>query len=107
MLRNDMERYIQLRRNAGFKMANEALMLASFIKTAEMHDQHFVRMERVLETPAGKAPSESQRHRRICTVRHFAQSLQAEDGRHEVPPRDAFGRRKLILTVKWSPFSRQ
>ena len=40
MLRSDMERYIQLRRSAGFKMANESLMLSGFVAIAEKHTSY-------------------------------------------------------------------
>ena len=90
MLRSDMERYIQLRQSAGFKLANESLMLRSFIAAAERHGDQHIRTDRVLNW-AGQAPSSAQRYRRLNAVRHFAQALQAEDDRHQVPPRTAFG----------------
>ena len=90
MLRSDMERYIQLRRSAGFKMANESLMLSGFVAIAEKHGDQHIRIDRVL-TWAGQAPSSAQRYRRLNVIRHFAQALQAEDDRHQVPPRTAFG----------------
>ena len=93
MLRDDMARYIQLRRNAGFKMTNEALMLDSFVKAAEEHGDRFVRTDRVIAW-ASQTPSEAHRHRRLSAVRHLAQALQAEDDQHQVPPRDVFGRGK-------------
>ena len=90
MLRSDMERYIQLRQSAGFKLTNESLMLRSFIAAAERHGDQHIRTDRVLIW-AGQAPSSAQRYRRLNVVRHFAQALQAEDDRHQVPPRTAFG----------------
>ncbi len=90
MLRSDMERYIQLRQSAGFKLSNESLMLRSFVADAEEHGDRYIRTDRVLAW-AGQALSTAQRNRRICAIRHFAQALQAEDDRHQVPPRDAFG----------------
>jgi len=83
-----MERYIQLRRSAGFKMANESLMLSGFVAIAEKHGDQHIRIDRVL-TWAGQAPSSAQRYRRLNVIRHFAQALQAEDDRHQVPPRTA------------------
>jgi integrase len=85
-----MERYIQLRQIAGFKLANETLMLHSFITLAESHGDRHIRTDRVLEW-ASQASSPAQRNRRLSAIRHFAQALQAEDDRHQVPPCDAFG----------------
>lgn len=90
MLRPDMERYIQLRRSTGFKLSNESLMLRSFVAVTEVHGDRYIRTDRALAW-AGQGSSAAQRNRRISVVRHFALSLQAEDARHQVPPRDAFG----------------
>lgn len=90
MLRSDMDRYIQLRQIAGFKLSNESLMLRSFITVAESHGDRYIRTVRVIEW-ASQASSAVQRNRRLSAIRHFAQALQAEDDRHQVPPRDAFG----------------
>lgn len=73
MLRSDMERYIQLRQSAGFKLTNESLMLRSFIAAAERHGDQHIRTDRVL-TWAGQASSSAQRYRRLNAVRHFAQA---------------------------------
>jgi integrase len=88
-----MERYIQLRRNAGFKLSNESLMLHSFVTVAEVNGDRHIRTDLALEW-AGQGSSAAQRNRRISVVRHFAQTLQAEDDRHEVPPREPFGNAK-------------
>lgn len=90
MLRSDMERYIQLRRSAGFKLSNESLMLRSFVAVAEVHGDCHIRTDCALAW-AGQGSSAAQRNRRLSVVRHFALALQAEDDRHQVPPRGAFG----------------
>jgi integrase len=41
---------------------------------------------------ASQAPSPQQRRNRLLTVRRFAQAMQSEDTRYQVPPTDAFGR---------------
>ena len=93
MLRSDMERYIQLRQSAGFKLSNESLMLRSFVSVAELHGDRYISTDRALAW-AGQGSSAAQRNRRISIVRHFAQTLQAEDDLHQVPPRNAFGNAK-------------
>lgn len=93
MLRADMERYIQLRRSAGYKLTNESLMLRSFVAVTEVHGDRYIRTDRALAW-AGQGSSAAQRNRRISVIRHFAQALQAEDDRHQVPPRDAFSNAK-------------
>ena len=90
MLRDDMNRYIELRRSAGFKLSNEAVMLRCFVALAEVHGDLYIRADRALGW-AVEAASSAQRDRRLCAIRHFAQALQAEDDRHQVPPRGALG----------------
>lgn len=90
MLRDDMERYLKLRKAAGFKLSNETLLLESFVKFTEHCGDSHIRTDRVLAW-ANQSRSTAQGSRRLSVVRHFAQTLHAEDPGHEVPPRDALG----------------
>lgn len=90
MLRDDMERYLKLRKTTGFKLVNETLLLDSFVKFAEHFGDRHIHTDRVLAW-ASQTRSTAQGNRRLSSVRHLAQSLQAEDPRHEVPHRDALG----------------
>jgi len=90
MLKSDMTRYLDLRHSAGFKLTNEGYLLQGFITFAESQNDHFIQADHAVAW-ASQAPSPAQRNRRLSVIRHFAQHLQAEDAKHEVPPRDAFG----------------
>ena len=91
MLSRDVERYVQLRRTAGFKFRTAGILLWSFAAFAEAHGDEIVRSCRAIDW-AARAPSQHQRRNRLLTVRRFALAMQAEDPRHEVPVADALGR---------------
>ena len=90
MLSQDAARYIELHRAMGFKFRIQGSLLRSFVGFAEPRGDQFVRTQRVLDW-AAKAPSPPQRRNRLLAVRRFALAMRAEDERHQIPPRDAFG----------------
>jgi integrase len=90
MLSEDVSRYVDLRRALGFKYRVQSGLLHNFAAFAEAQGDETVRTQRVFAW-AGLAPSPAQRRNRLLTVRRFACAMQAEDGRHEIPPADAFG----------------
>lgn len=91
MLSEHVNRYIELHRSLGFKFRTQAYLLRHFVRFAEARNDALVRGETVVAW-ASEAPSAAQRRLRLLVVRRFAQSLQAEDERHEIPPVNAFGR---------------
>jgi integrase len=90
MLKDDVKRYIELKCALGFKYRVQASLLNSFADFSEHQGDRFVRTGTVLIW-AAKAPSPPQRRNRLLTIRRFAQSMSAEDKRHQIPPDDAFG----------------
>jgi integrase len=92
MLRDDVERYIAIRRVMGYKLRSQACLLRHFARHAELCGDAFVRIETALAW-AGQAPSPGQRRTRLQVARRFAQQMTVEDARHEVPPDAAFGPR--------------
>jgi integrase len=90
MLNEDLTRYVDLHRSMGFKFRTQHSLLRNFVCFAEANGDEFVRVGRVLEW-AVRAPSPPQRCNRLRVVRRFAQVMQAEDPRHEVPAADALG----------------
>jgi integrase len=90
MLSADMERYVELKRAAGFKFNDQASLLKNFVAFTEAYGDEFVRAHRVLNW-AASAPSPQQRHKRLLAVRRFALAMRAEDDRHEVPAADGLG----------------
>lgn len=90
MLSQDLTRYVDLHRSLGFRFRIQQSLLRNFVTFAEAQGDEFVCVDRVLDW-AARAPSPPQRRNRLLTVRRFAQAMQAEDARHEVPPADALG----------------
>lgn len=90
MLSRDLQRHTDLHHALGFKFRTQYALLRLFVAHAEERGDELVDGRRVIDW-AGQAPSAAQRRNRLLTVRRFALALRAEDGRHEVPPADAFG----------------
>jgi integrase len=90
MLSRDLQRHTELHRALGFKFRTQHSLLRLFVSHAEALGDEFVDGRCVIDW-AAQAPSAAQRRNRLLTVRRFALALRAEDGRHEVPPADAFG----------------
>ena len=94
MLMAEVDRYLALRRAAGFKLRNSTGMLRSFATfAAERHETHVRSQTAIAWAAAGSTPS--QRDHRIREVNRFARFLRAEDQAHEVPPADAFPYRRF------------
>ena len=91
MLSEHVNRYIELHRSLGFKFRTQAYLLHHFVRFAELRGDTLVHCETVVTWASG-APSAAQRRLRLLVVRRFAQWLQAEDERNEIPPANAFGR---------------
>lgn len=90
MLKEAVNRYIEIYQSLGFKYRVQAYALRSFVDFAQQRSEEFVRTDSVLEW-AGSAPSVRQRYVRLHIVHRLACALNAEDQRHEVPPTGAFG----------------
>lgn len=86
-MRDHVERYVSFKRQLGYKFTEEARSLRVFADYAMAHGDRFTRSDRMVDW-AADAPSPVSMHNRLTAVRVFAAWLHAEDGRHEVPPRD-------------------
>lgn len=86
-----IDAYVALRRSVGFKFVDEGEMLGSYGRFAATRGDTHVRARRVLEW-AALASSPRRRETRLRIVVGFARHAQAEDARHEIPPRHVFGR---------------
>ena len=84
-------RFVAMKQRLGYQFTTNARILSSFARFAADRDEAWIRSETVLEW-AATAPSQPRIVRKLHTVHDFACWMQAEDSRHEVPPRDAFGR---------------
>lgn len=88
-----VDAYLAVRRAAGFELRMAECLLRSFARFAAQRGEVHIRTQMVLQW-ARQATSRAQRDERLQTVRRFARHVQAEDERHEVPPRDVLGYRK-------------
>ncbi len=91
MLSDDITHYVELHRELGYKFRLQECLLRHFARFAEPRGDEFVLRATALAW-AKEAPSVDQRRERLALVRRFAQRMQAEDQRYELPPTRAFGR---------------
>ena len=87
-----VERYVELNRKLGYQFAEHERLLRQYAEFAAAFGDEWIRRDRIIDW-ASKATSPHTASLRLLTARNFALSLHAEDARHEVPPRDAVGRR--------------
>lgn len=89
-----IETYLAVRRTAGFALSNTEYLLRSFAGFATAQKQTHIRTATVIRW-ASQARSAAQRHVRYQTVCLLANYLCLEDSRHESPPPNYFGYRKV------------
>ena len=89
-----IETYLALRRTVGFALSTTEYLLRSFAGFAATQRQTHIRTATVIRW-ASQARSVAQRHARYQAICHLAKYLRAEDPRHESPPPNYFGYRKL------------
>ena len=93
MLRQIIDRYLQVRRAAGFELKGVASLLCNFARFAMERSEAHVRRQTAIDW-AAKAPSPRQRESRLGVVRCFADHVRAEDPTHEIVPRNVFASNK-------------
>ncbi|MGA8191677.1 MAG: tyrosine-type recombinase/integrase [Candidatus Sulfotelmatobacter sp.] len=89
-----IETYLATRRTVGFTLSNAEYLLRSFASFATNQKQTYIRTATAIQW-ASQARSVAQRHVRYQTVYLLAQYLCVEDSRHESPPTNYFGYRKV------------
>jgi len=104
MLKQTIDRYLELRRAAGFEMKVNRGLLHDFARFAADRCETWVRRQTAIDW-AAKAPSPSQRECRLGMVRRFADHARAEDAAHEIIPQKVFasGRRRRTFPQIFSP----
>jgi len=85
-----IDRYLALRRGAGFVLSNAQYLLRSFAAFAADRQQPHIRTVTVIDW-ASRAPSSAQRNTRYQTVRQFAEHVHLEDPRHDLLSPNHFG----------------
>ena len=89
-----IETYLAVRRAVGFALSNTEYLLRSFAAFATDQKQIHIRTATVIRW-ASQARSVAQRHARYQAICLLAKYLRAEDPRHESPPPNYFGYRKI------------
>lgn len=84
MLKEHVERYLNLRSILGYKLRDTRRELRAFAKLANARGDQFMSLE-TASIWANTAPSPYARSNRMRKIILFAKFLQAEDKRHEVP----------------------
>ena len=87
---DNVERYITFKRHLGYKFDQAARTLRAFADESDACSDGLIRATAVIDW-ARKASTTGQARIRLQVVRDFAVWLHAEDRRHEVPSRVAFG----------------
>ncbi len=85
MLIDDVDRYIELRRSLGFKLAETARHLTAFARYAVDRGDTHVRRETAIAWAASVSSTPRSHQRRLRVIALFARFLHAEDRAHEVP----------------------
>lgn len=88
-----VQRYVAIKRGLGYKFADQEQMLRKYAAFADSFGDVYTSAARMIEW-ASTAPSAQRSREWLRVVHHFAVSMHAEDDRHEIPPRDAFGKAK-------------
>ena len=89
-LTDHVERFVAMKQKVGYRFTENARRLRIFARFAAQRNETLVRSATVLEG-ASAAGSRPESARRLHKVHALARWLHAEDARHEVPPRDAYG----------------
>ena len=89
MLKETIDRYLDVRRVAGFDMKVDRALLHDFARFAANRSETHVQRQTAIDW-AATAPSPSQRECRLGMVRRFADHARAEDPAHEAVPSKVF-----------------
>lgn len=92
MLSTLVDSYLELRRASGFQLEEREKWLRDFARFAEARGEHHVCSQSVLDWTRERGGTPSERDKKLGCLCLFAHFARAEDPRHEVPSRHAFGR---------------
>ena len=93
----EVDRYVRLKRSLGYKFVDNERMLRSYARFATDHHDEWVCADTAIDW-ASRAPSAERSCVKLRVLRAFETSLHAENNRHEIPPRNVFGRRRARRT---------
>ena len=89
-LTEPVDRLVAMKQQLGYRFTSNTYMLRSFVRFAERRNETVIRADTALQW-AVMGTSRHRRVKRLHTLCAFARWLQAEDDRHDVPPREALG----------------
>ena len=93
MLQITLNRYLEVRRVAGYELKGDGSLLRNFARFATDRAETYVRRQTAIDW-AAQAPSPGQRERRLGMVRRFADHVRAADPTHEIIPEKVFANPK-------------
>lgn len=85
-LQESLQDYTALRRNLGYKMQSESLVLPKFVEFMNMHQASHITTRLALEWAQKPSVQPAEWARRLCFVRGFARYRSATDALTEIPP---------------------
>ncbi|KQW64986.1 hypothetical protein ASC92_06045 [Variovorax sp. Root411] len=88
-----VDRYVAIKRTLGYSFVDQAYALSRFAEFSK--EDEFLSASRAIAW-AAKASSSQRSAECFRVIRNFAIALHAEDDRHEIPPRDVFGKAKRL-----------
>jgi len=92
-------RFVEMKQALGYRFTENERILKRFARFAEARNELFIRSVTAIEwASSSQTASRATKARSLHFVHDFAVWLHAEDDRHEVPHRDALGRRS-----SWRP----
>ena len=94
-LKHDIESHIALKRRLGRKYDKHERTLRTYLNFAAARGERYMRSDTILEWASNSASSASARVK-LRMARNVAIALHAQDHRHEIPPRGAFGKEHKI-----------
>jgi len=99
MLSSAIDKYLAIRRAAGYQLKAHEGLLHQFTRYATERSETHVCRQTAIDW-AAEAPSPYQRENRLGMVRLFARHARAEDDRHELIPRQVFaGQRRRTFPI--------
>jgi hypothetical protein len=90
---NHVDRYVAIKRALGYSFTDQAYVLGRFAEFV-VRDEFLSAARAIAWAGTASSPQRSAEWFRV--VRNFAIALHAEDDRHEIPPRDVFGKAKRL-----------
>lgn len=88
-LKDGLEAYLKDRRNAGFKLRSEGLILKHFVSFLDEHEITHITVKLAVEFAVSNPNVSPERHaQKLSAIRQFAKYWSTEDSKTEIPPKN-------------------